>query len=639
MQIIPKYQSGGYIDMFTSYDSMYSNKRSYSDETNTKTSKKSSDSSDSSEKGQLTEKDFFSMLEKVNALPNERRAIISQLMDVFSESSLLERDTSDIKILYLQTLDQISQASINKNIYDEAVKSVQTNDAGGDVAISQSGKLVTLNNKGDLGYISLEEYYDDPESYTLISNSDLANFRRNSSSFINDQQAFDILQNAMSYKIFQQLVDQAKNSLGTMEYNREGLFASQNNKIVQGQKLLESLKENDQVQALGSVTANGLYEYDIIDKNQLQQIKAFTQYITTLLPERAKTWASLKSGNPDKNKAISDLVETYLISGQNITHDFNIDYKGSMEKVSKGSDNKSEEPDMTFLTALQFGYGTGREKRSLNLGGNSEIKVNGSAYGGILDQDQKSLYDINLNDMLMKSGISGITNMQSITFGDNIISSTLFPYIAVENNGGFLTILPCKRFGNHVVPNFDLAKKFEKITQDVIEEAGSNATQEQREALLAKKLSEDPETEFLLDMSGKIDWNHFASFFIVDGLASDRNINFITKSDNGSEVSISDANNPFIKVTTNQDKINYFKMVTQQDEYDENDSIWFGDWFGNYDTLYQGNIFIPIQTNNRLAAILFSGQTIKDSSAMAIQQEYMQTSKGMKNSSTNILGL
>lgn len=590
MQIIPKYQSGGYIDMFTSYDSMYSNKRSYSDETNTKTSKKSSDSSDSSEKGQLTEKDFFSMLEKVNALPNERRAIISQLMDVFSESSLLERDTSDIKILYLQTLDQISQASINKNIYDEAIKSVQTNDAGGDVAISQSGKLVTLNNKGDLGYISLEEYYDDPESYTLISNSDLANFRRNSSSFINDQQAFDILQNAMSYKTFQQLVDQAKNSLGTMEYNREGLFASQNNKIVQGQKLLESLKENDQVQALGSVTANGLYEYDVIDKNQLQQIKAFTQYITTLLPERAKTWASLKSGNPDKNKAISDLVETYLISGQNITHDFNIDYKGSMEKVT-GNKDSSEENSFDKLklnTAGQFYLGYGDDAKFVVNPGTTVNFVVDSTTKSLTNKSGDPLGSMCLLQEVTTGQYAEMLDYNNAVMGNIKIPISSFNHIVIEDGQIYSIDMPLNDKGNpnmtpEVRANREAAmKELKENNIDINNPESVNANIDKINSIMEKH-----QLPQMYNSQGKLIAGNWGRFAVMNGFAFEP---VLGVDDNGSSSLLQEETD---EVIVNSVKESIETKLKSKYNVDVNDS-WL-EW--GYDELYKGTIWIPIKDN------------------------------------------
>jgi hypothetical protein len=69
-----------------------------------------------------------------------------------------------------------------------------------------------------------------------------------------------------------------------------------------------TLGKDDRLQAMGSVTAEGLYKYKVIDKTQLQQINSMLSYITSVLPDRAKTWAAFKMGTSDKNKATRDLV-------------------------------------------------------------------------------------------------------------------------------------------------------------------------------------------------------------------------------------------------------------------------------------------------------------------------------------------
>ena len=93
-------------------------------------------------------------------------------------------------------------------------------------------------------------------------------------------------------------------------------------KALQGLKVLQSLQENDQAKALGAVTAEGLYKYNIIDKTQLGQIKALTTYMRAILPDRAKTWAAFKLNTSDKEQATEDLVFQYLLSGNKTSNSF-----------------------------------------------------------------------------------------------------------------------------------------------------------------------------------------------------------------------------------------------------------------------------------------------------------------------------
>lgn len=235
-----------------------------------------------------------------------------------------------------------------------------------------------------------------------------------------------------------------------------------------------------------------------------------------------------------------------------------------------------------------------------------------------MDQDGKTVTDTNLADLLAKTGIAGITNTKSITFGDNLVNPNSLSHIAVENNGGFWAALPCKKEGSTVTPDFDLIESFDSLVQEVNIELGDKATFEERQALLEKKIQTKPELSDLLNMSGKLDTNKVAPFFIVDGIASDLNFTFKTREGQP----ISEENNPLISMTDNKEDESYFLKVTSAEDYDANDSIWGDVIFGGHNTLYKSSVFIPIQTTNRLAAIIFSGQKIKTSTAEAIEKEY-----------------
>ena len=61
--------------------------------------------------------------------------------------------------------------------------------------------------------------------------------------------------------------------------------------------------------------------------------------------------------------------------------------------------------------------------------------------------------------------------------------------------------------------------------------------------------------------------------------------------------------------------------MTKEKDFNDN-FMWTENLLGMSDTLYKSKVFIPIQTNNRLASVIFSGQKIKDSKALALEGEY-----------------
>lgn len=617
MKVIPKHQKGG--SMFDQFFTTYTPVQIEAPR-QTVQQQRSSGASQSSEKGKLTEKDFFEMLKDIDGLPNEMNAIVTNLMNTFQLSALTGADPGDLATTYLQNLYQVKIASQNKDTYDKAVEQANKNGALAEPAISIDGKLVVQDNSnGKVTTLSLDNYFQNRDHYTPLTVSNLANLRAYSPEFAYNPEVFNIINNSVGFESFQSLIKQAAQTLGNTEYTRNGMFSAEGD-ASKGLALLQTLRNDDRVQAMGSVTAEGLYKYKIIDKNQLGQIDALTDYMLAVLPDNAKTWAAFKLGTSDKNAATRKLIVSYLTSGSTISHTFDIDYQGSMEKVTgnKSKENKedSDGTKMTFLTALQNGYGGRNETRTLNFGNNTSFNVTGTAYGASQGTDNKVITNSTLENLLAQTGIAGITNSNSITFGDNIVNSNQLNKIAIENTGGFWAVLPCIKEGNTVTPNFELINKFDKLVQEVINETGDNSTPDQKWELLEKKLQNEPELQELLTMSGKIDPSKVSAFYIVDGLASDRNFTF--KNSDGSN--LSGNSNPLIWSTNNQADIDYFKATTGEKDFDE-DSMWPGDWLGMYDTLYKSKVFIPIQTNNRLAAVIFSGQKIKDEDARALEGE------------------
>lgn len=618
MKVIPKHQKGGSFDaFFTTYVPI---KTEASGQTSNSRGSSRTSQSDS-EKGKLTEKDFFDMMKDIDGLPNEMNNIVSNLMNTFQLSNLTGIDPGNLATTYLQNLYQIKIAAQNKKRYDEVISNASKNGSLAEPAISMDGKLIVQNRDGSIGTVSLDTFNANKEEYSdrLLTVSNLANMRKYDPQLVNNQSVFEVIDNSMGYEAFQELLSKATQSIGTSELTRNGMFSVEG-KASKGLQLLQSLREDDRVRAIGSVTAEGLYEYKIIDKDQLKQINALTSYITATLPDRAKTWAAIKTEQSDKNKATKDLVLTYLLGRSQDSHSFNVQYKGGMDKVQgKTSTKTSEDVTMTYLTALQNGYGGRKETRTLNFGNNTNFNVTGTAYGAFLDQDKKTLSNPTLSDLLSKTGVAMISNPESITFGDNILNPNSLSRVVIENNGGFWAVLPCKRYGNKVVPDFQLMASFNKVVQEVLDESGDSDSPEQKQKLLESKLSSNPELQELLTMSGNLDSSKVQPFFIVDGLASENNFTF----KNSDGTTISDNSNPLIQVTNDQDDIKYFQEVSKDSNFDTYDNV-LGDIFGLYDKLYKSKVFIPIQTNNRLAAIIFSGQEIKDSNARAIEGEYQR---------------
>lgn len=575
----------------------------------------------------------------IDGLPNEMEAVRTEIQNTLLLNKLIGASSTDLAIALNKCKFKMKQASNNKKRFDKTLDIVTKNNSLDEIAITDSGRILAQDkeNGGKVKEVDLSQLND---SYIPLTVSNLLWMRQYSPRFMfeNGDVITSTIENSMSYDVFQKMLKEAEVSLGHDKYSETGTSDKQ---ALAALNTLQKMSKEDRAQAINNAV-DGIYEYNVTTNTNANQIKSLITYLSNALPKKAKVWAALRlnRNNPDNpispeatEAAVVSMVAQYL--GGEVVNETtrSVKYKkdesdGSSSSSGSSSGSSKASEKMTFLTGVQNGYGGAAEERVLNLGGQANFRVTGTVYGAIADADGSPIIDSTLSDILSKSGLSGISNTNSIWFGDQLISPTQFNKVAINNSGGFRAILPCVKNGTQVRPNFELMDSFNAIVQQVNKEVNDNTTYEQRQKLLEQKIAAKPELRELLTATGKLDENKFQPFFIVQGLASDLNFEFKDPK-----------NSKFMQETKNTSDTDYFKTVTKSGDYDADDSL-FGDMFGFYDKVYKSDIFIPITIHNRLSAIIFSGQKIADSRAMQIEQEYQTWNKNQKiTSNSNLLGI
>lgn len=301
MKIIPKLQRGG-SSFFTVYEPAQAPKSTTPTKSTSGSTKASSSpkKDDDEEKGLVTQKDLFNMLKEIDGLPNEMSIIQSELLSAFNLAKLTGKP-ADIESLYLKSLMKVKIATSNKTEFNEVVKEGIKNGIMNEVAIAPNGDVMVQNSEsGELSAMSLKEFSQNSGKYKLLTNSNVAWLRKNDPKYAYNDSLRDVINNGMSFTIFQDLVDKAKVSIGTQEINSSGFInATDKDKAVQGLSVLKQLSETGALQAQNSISIEGLYKYDLITKSQAQQIKSLIDYMQKVLPQNTKTWASLKTNISD----------------------------------------------------------------------------------------------------------------------------------------------------------------------------------------------------------------------------------------------------------------------------------------------------------------------------------------------------
>lgn len=612
---MPKLQKGGGFESFmTTYmpiqiqsPSQTSQSRGSSGETKTK-----------KEKGELTEKDFFDMLKDIDGLPNEMSSIVGSLINLFRFNSLTGVDPGDLATIYLSNLYKVKVASDNKKTYNKAIEQASKNGAMAEPAISMRGNLFVQDQNGAIQEISLDSYFKNEEQYKdrLLTVSNIANMRAYSPGLAFKPEMFNIINNGVGFESFQTLIKQATQTLGTAEYTRNGMFSAEG-QASKGLELLQALRDDDRVQAMGSVTAEGLYKYKIIDKNQLNQINASTDYILATLPNNAKTWAAFKLGTSDKDKATKELIVRYLTSGASVSHAFDIDYQGSMDKVTGTKTDSSEtNPKEGFWVQVQKGRGGDDTIYNL-LNNTSLMQVSGKYYGTTPGLEVSKSFNAYLAD----SGVRNvIKNMNNITFGNIQLSSNSYNDVVIDANGGAMTAtLPITPEGK---VDFSVLDTYTEIQNKLKEQGLTPNTREYTEQLI-KELT-DNGLNYLVDAQrGNIDINKFGHFLILKGITSSKAVAV----QNNKKVNLDDVTSDYIVDASDDDQLyNVIRQTlsTKDSEYKLDENNWY-DWNG-WDKLYSGNIFIPLNMNT-INGMNADENDIKSSTALQYEQNMQQIYK------------
>ena len=582
MKVIPKYQTGGNIfgSMFTTYTPIQIESPTQVDR-----QQKSDSTSKSSDNEKFTEKDFFKILKDIKGLPNEVNAIATNLMNTLQISSLTGADPGDLATTYLKNLYSITVAAQNKDTYDKAVEQANKNGSMAEPAITMDGKLLVQDANGNISDIDLDNYFQNKDKYHLLSVSNLANLRAFHPGLAYKQEIFSVMNNSVGFELFQSLIKQASETLGTTEYTRNGLFSVEG-QAAKGLELLQNLSKDDRVQALGSVTTDGLYEYKIIDKNQLNQINALTNYMLAVLPNNVKTWAAFKLETSNKNKATRDLVFQYLLSGNSQQHTIDVDYQESMDEVT-GNKSKGDATtdDIVQNTSTKWLRGLGVQNVfTINPGTNYATQVLANTLP-LTDSDEKYLGANSVLQQVTQGEYAGILDFNSASMGMQRINPSNFGKVVLTDGKISSIDFPSKVLDDGtIVPDLSPQTSEAKQAADrEIKQLGVDLSSVSSISANYKVIN-DIYTKHKLEPAYNPDGtltNNWTRFGVINASASNNTLG-MDQFDS----------NELLQPINDDAVVDNLLQITKEENYDTNNFLWNG-----VDHFYKGTVWIPVNVS------------------------------------------
>lgn len=628
MKVIPKLQDGGFMSLFTSYTPIQSPAPSQQARGSHSREERSSEREEST-KGKLTEKDLFELVSKVDGLPNDTRALVSSLQNMFQMQQITgTADVSDLASTYLSNLYQIKMASYNKKEYDKAYTEVTKNGGLNEYAITASGQVIVMDEDDNLKQISVSELLKGTSKYRPLTNSNLLYLRAYQPEYINNNQILNTVANGIGMEQVDKMIREKLSSLGTSESVRSGYSVKSDSYIAQGLNVLSQV-ESAAVAGQTGMTLDGMYKNKIITKDQKQQAEAALQYIYNTLPDNAKTLLSIKAGNAANPQAGAQAVILQLITSRmSQTNSSETTWEGTLEQVTKsgkgrkgsgegdglGSDDIKTDPYSNMSRMI----GGNPTSLSINKGTIYQMDVDGVNYPSIPGFDGKPIGKTSLENLLV-SGLQGVvTDKNAITFGNIVLSSADFDNVMYDGTGGTMAILPTKMSttGRKVV-DLEALDRWEAANKQLRDMGIESIYDSDHQQEIVQVLYQNQLEKLVNVSTGSLDYSAFGQFMIVDGYAVDnsskntfKNSSFVTKvDDNSDEIQIIER-----ALSTDKDQSNYKIDVDN----------WY-DW-NEHDIVYKGSIYIPI-TSNQLQALTASGQHVKEGPAIQKEYEYQMLQK------------
>lgn len=532
----------------------------------------------SKQEGGVNIKDFFPLIKELEGLPNEAAYLTKDLEHLLTQSRYAsltgQVNPANLDALYVRYLSKLAHVKHNKAMYLATEKNLQSKEALQEFATTQNGTLIALDSEGKIAELTVDQYRNNPNEYTLQTNRDLLTLRAESPNFIFSNSIYKALDSGTSLKEIGAIVKNNLAQLGTTKIAQEGYSQTEAQQVLKG---IEYLKQAAKTGAnLQGLSVDGLYQHNLLTESQAQQAEQALYYIYNMLPPNMRALLNLRTGS-EKNAI--NLIQQYVQAGSSST----LDWDAKLIKdpaVTEGNKGDTTTANQKLNTAAQFLMGKGYKTQYTIVNGTADgLQVSATSLP-IVNKDS-SVGNTTLRKV-NQSEFTGIMDWQNVYMGNNKIDINALDHVTSDGNLNLIDApLDIQALQKGIIkPDFKSLKNKE-LADQYIREHGITDYNE------INQVYADHELPYKYDSNGKLDTVAWATFCVTNGYAmEDAFVNTRLEIDMNpltSEQEIANALRTF-------DSINNSKLESSWD-YDNWHDLW--DW----DSMYKGTIWIPLKPN------------------------------------------
>ena len=496
--------------------------------------------------------------------------------------------TGSIASEYLKIVRLVDNIKRQASEFTKARDTAIANNNLSEAAIDSRGRVMVIGQEG-FEWVSPEKYYEEREDkeYSLVTNAELLDYRaKGLGGLAFNTQAIHTVANGMGMKQVTEMISSAINNLGKLSTNEEvsGYIGVTAGELINGlHTYIDAIKKSD-----GKYTSvEDLYKVGLLLEDQAAQAESALKYIYHTLPTNAKALLKVKSGVGTDLGAV-ELIASFISSKQSKTSKFTAELVGGPTKETAGVDSKEDDKIKgNFVLQVQAGKGAHRDVFTLNPESAVKMETDMDVYQGVKTPQGDYVGNTSVLKMLQESRLLEIARTNEAYLGNQKVSPEKLKDL-LYTEGAFARVeMPINQVTKG--PNFELFKLYDeyRTTKQISEQDAKSLLQGKYKIL----------TE-ILDANGKPKKEYFRPFLVFDvtttkelaGIKEDNNFVADKESDPVLYKSI----------------IKYLSEANPEkaEEYADLDAYDFlGEFLtlGQYDHVYKGTLYIPIDPNKASA--------------------------------------
>lgn len=564
-----------------------------------------------SKNADLTTKDILELLKDIDGLPSDINAIQSLMSDFVISDKMdpLGLDSSSsIAARYMSLIGKIKVAKSNKEWYDKAYERLRSNNALNELAVDSRGSFIGMNRDGDFARFTAQQIASgDVGDYQMLTNSELLNIRANTALAPFDANIIMEAANGIGMDQINDHINKVIQNLGS-DKSQTQVFGDQSKEVLAGLRQLQYA-----AQEVGQdLSISQLYEASVFTESQAQQATLALNYLYKTLPSNMQALLFAKAGSAEgAQQLIKSLIDSKLSKTTKL--EFSPKNKpGSSSSGTKKTGNILVDGlELSPAQMLQQGFG---ERQSVLIQDKSSGGIHVEAITMPITNKGGDPVGSTTLEGVATSQYGGILDFNNASMGGKTIPFEGRRNIAVDGSKIYSMYLPIDQdefIKGNIIPDIDLIDKVNAINKQIKEKQVTDPN-------VINQMYVDAGLPVYLNGDGTVVPQYYRRFGVLNGTAIDNAFgkDFVG-SDYLKEIDDEDIINGALSV------MNYGRSKEDRVEYDAKSFFNFGGLLGEYDSVYQGTIFIPM-SNDVFLGIVGSGNTITSNDANNLEAKQQQ---------------